>query len=51
VGLPGVGANYEEPEFPDVVATGGEEVGAVEAIVARATATESLRMTGAAPLP
>lgn len=31
--LPGAGAPYERPERPDVVAAGGEDVAAVEAIV------------------
>ena len=39
-GLPGLDAPYEEPEFPDVVATGGEDAEALEAIVARLEALE-----------
>lgn len=39
-GLPGLDAPYGEPEFPDVVATGGEDADALEAIVARLEALE-----------
>jgi adenylylsulfate kinase len=34
--MPGVGASYERPEAPDVVARGGEDEGAVERIIALA---------------
>jgi adenylylsulfate kinase len=43
-GFPGVGATYEEPEWPDVIASGGEDEVAVEAIVARVGAIEPVRM-------
>jgi adenylylsulfate kinase len=37
--LPGVGIEYEPPEGPDVVAAGGMDAAAVEAVVARLPAT------------
>jgi adenylylsulfate kinase len=33
--LPGVGSTYEPPIAPDVVAAGGEDAGAVDAVIAR----------------
>ncbi|MBM4360280.1 MAG: adenylyl-sulfate kinase [Deltaproteobacteria bacterium] len=50
VGLPGVGVPYDEPEWPDVIAGGGEDEAAIEAIVVRIRAIEPVRMASARAL-
>lgn len=44
--LPGVGAAYEVPEQPDVVASGGEDIDAVTVAAGRIEALESLGAAG-----